>query len=354
MKNNFYLRAALSLCASGILAAACFKSMTPGEETTIRVNIERDVDFPTRTADGIDIDDFILNVTGAEGEEIYSGLFKDSPEIFKVSPGSYTVCAVSKAFSEPEYDSPVFGDTRVVVAGPGDAVSVTLNCDMQNCGMKLEADAGFRMTFPDAVIYMNSSEGCLQYNYEEVRTGYFNPGKITVTMSREGDTETLFTKVLDKRQIMNIGLSAPLGDTDGAAGITIQVDTTKEWLSEEFVYGQGADSPQAAISVHEARELQGATGVWVCGHIAGCATSTSKVEFDGPYTKNTNLVLGERTSTADRDHCMTVELKSGAIRDALNLQDNPGNKGRKVMVKGDIVSSYFGMPGIKNITEYSF
>ena len=47
-------------------------------------------------------------------------------------------------------------------------------------------------------------------------------------------------------------------------------------------------------------------------------------------------------------------MNSGRIRDALNLVENPGLLGRKVYLKGDIVESYYGIPGIQSISEYSF
>ena len=50
---------------------------------------------------------------------------------------------------------------------------------------------------------------------------------------------------------------------------------------------------------------------------------------------------------------MSVQLSSGAIRDALNLVDNPGLLGTQVWIKGDIVAAYYGIPGIQSISEYS-
>ena len=42
------------------------------------------------------------------------------------------------------------------------------------------------------------------------------------------------------------------------------------------------------------------------------------------------------------------------MRDALNLVDHPGLLGKKVYLKGDLQEAYYGIPGIKNLTEYSF
>ena len=49
---------------------------------------------------------------------------------------------------------------------------------------------------------------------------------------------------------------------------------------------------------------------------------------------------------------MSVSLPVGEIRDALNLVDNPDIHGKRVFLKGNIVSSYFGLVGIKDVTEY--
>ena len=50
---------------------------------------------------------------------------------------------------------------------------------------------------------------------------------------------------------------------------------------------------------------------------------------------------------------MSVQLAKGEVRDALNLVTNPTLLGKKVFLKGDIEAAYYGIPGIKNITEYS-
>jgi hypothetical protein len=47
-----------------------------------------------------------------------------------------------------------------------------------------------------------------------------------------------------------------------------------------------------------------------------------------------------------------VQLPAGDVREALNLADNPDLLGKKVSIRGDIVSSYYGLIGLKNCTEY--
>jgi hypothetical protein len=48
-----------------------------------------------------------------------------------------------------------------------------------------------------------------------------------------------------------------------------------------------------------------------------------------------------------------VELSLGAIRDALNIVDNPGNINRLVLIKGDL-SDYYSVAGLEEVTEYQF
>lgn len=80
--------------------------------------------------------------------------------------------------------------------------------------------------------------------------------------------------------------------------------------------------------------------------------SSSKIKFTGPFSSQTHVAIAGRSSCTDRDMCMSVQLNKGDIRDNLNIASNPSNLGRKVYVKGDIVASYYGIPGIQNITEY--
>ena len=48
------------------------------------------------------------------------------------------------------------------------------------------------------------------------------------------------------------------------------------------------------------------------------------------------------------NNCMPVQLPSGAVRTGLNLQDNPGNLGKQVLLNGNI-EKYFGATGIKTV-----
>ena len=187
--------------------------------------------------------------------------------------------------------------------------------------------------------------------YGEKRTAYFKPGKATVTVSCSGNEQELLTRSLGEGEMLTLRLSA---SADAAEGISVQTDTARRWMSESYRWGEGGadDEPSEAMDVMQAREEAGKTGVWVKGYIVGCAASSSRHEFDPPFSKSTNILLGLRSGTSDGRWCISVELKNKKIRESLNLQDNPELEGKQVYIKGDLVSSYYGLPGLKNVSEY--
>ena len=350
MKTTLQLLAILA--AFLLLPVSCQDLFRPGKTGTMLISLRGLSDTGTRSGAGLpDTGTFLLTVTGAGGDILYSGPYAQSPDILTVPAGSYTVSAVSGAFDQPAYEAPQWGDTQVVNVAAGSSIAVTLECRQLNCGLRLELDASFRQAFPGGSLTLKCTEGSLPYGYDETRTAYFLPGPVSLLLDDGGFVQTLFTRTLEERQVLSLRVSANVETKSG--GISLQVDTSRTWISDRFVYGaRTAGEPDGAYDVATAREHPDEKDVWVWGYIVGVATGTGKISFSAPFTKNTNLVLGTRTSTRDKDYCLSVELPKGALRDALNLVDNPGLPGRKVYIKGDLVSAYYGIPGLKAPKEY--
>jgi hypothetical protein len=102
------------------------------------------------------------------------------------------------------------------------------------------------------------------------------------------------------------------------------------------------------------------TGVWVKGYIVGWANlsssyviSSETATFDADATIKTNLLLGPSVDCKDVNKCIGVQLPNTDVRTSLNLQDNPGNLGKEIMLKGDILK-YSGVAGLRNTSEYKF
>ena len=104
------------------------------------------------------------------------------------------------------------------------------------------------------------------------------------------------------------------------------------------------------------KDHAGEKAVWVTGYIVGGDLSSSKngIKFEGPFESMTNIAIAARSSVTEKSSCVSVQLVKGEMRDALNLVDHPGLLGKKVYLKGDLQEAYYGIPGIKNLTEYSF
>ena len=149
-----------------------------------------------------------------------------------------------------------------------------------------------------------------------------------------------------------------------APGITVITATTAqtaaylEGVASFNLYvrsnGDGTvGNPYQTVDAIVLNDAIGTEYVWVKGTIMGIISNTStgaysKIEdLEADKIVNTNLAVG------DGKNYLPVQLPTGVVRTALNLKDNPDNQGKTVWLYGQLVK-YFGLPGIKNIKDYSF
>lgn len=345
-----------------LLLAAIFQSCNilvglPGSEGELRIAFAKGQELLTRSGLEIpDTSDFILSVKDSKGNIVYDGPYGASPEALKLKSGSYTVRVISEEFSKPAFSLPQFGDEQCVVVSAGDVVNLKLVCRQVNAGIRLKIDSGFLTKYPDGSLILKSSFGRLPYGYAEKRIAYFQPGSISLVLANGGTDEVLLTKTLLAQEILELKVKvssagSPSTESSRTDGISVSVDTSRVWLSDEYIIGGGLSSG-GVLSVAEAVDRAGEEDVWVCGYIVGGDLTSSSASFSKPFTSRTNIVLGPRSSTNEKSSCLSVQLPSGELREALNLVDNPEILGRKVCLRGDIVEAYYGIPGIKNISDY--
>ena len=303
--------------------------------------------------------DFSLMITKSDGSIIYDGFFGDCPESLSVSPGTYDIKAVSGPFTRPAFDSPQFGDEQCVVVKAGSRVSVHLTCTQLNAGVDLDISPDFLTECPDASLLLKSSAGKLLYSYSEKRTAYFPPGPVSLIMSSGGKDETLLTRDLKARDMLVLKISVAVAENQSS--ISMAIDTTRTWGYEEYVIGaaaSGSASPEAGsaeiLTVAQAIAAGDKPDSWVSGYIVGGDLTSTAASFELPLKSKTNLLIGPRSSTVDRSACVSVQLPAGDVRDALNLVDNPGLLRKKVCLRGDIVEAYYGLVGVKNVSEFFF
>ena len=347
-------------CFVLLAAVSCQMLGTPdqvSEKGELRISFNDD--NLTRVVEQMpDTSDFLLTVSGPEGEIIYDGVYGDSPESIMVDAGSYTIYVRSCDFTRPAFAAPQYGDEQCVVVPSGGVADVRLTCVQMNAGILLKVDESFLRNCPDAALFLKSSAGKLMYGYSEKRIAYFPPGTVSLMMSENGADRVLFTRELQPRTVLEVHVSAADGSGQSAQeSIRVAVDTSRIWNTESYVIGGGGssgkgDSVSDALTVSQALASVGEEGVWVNGYIVGGDLTSSSASFEAPFSSRTNIILGPRSSTSSRSSCLSVSLPAGEIRDDINLVDNPHLLGRKVCVKGDIVEAYYGMPGLKNLVDY--
>lgn len=92
----------------------------------------------------------------------------------------------------------------------------------------------------------------------------------------------------------------------------------------------------------------------VTGYIVGYINPEDYLPvFDTTGDTKTNLLIAASGEETDIKKCIPVQLPSGAIRNALNLIDNPENLKKEVKLTGSL-ETYFQTAGLKNITAYEF
>ena len=147
---------------------------------------------------------------------------------------------------------------------------------------------------------------------------------------------------------------------------TAQLQPTKITTSSGGEIGPGDDpgtetpdnlgTKEAPITVTEALAayVDGEEkDAWVTGYIVGCVEG-SKLEnalFGLPAELKSNILIAATVDCKDITKCIPVQLPTGAVRNGLNLVDNPTHLGKKVTLNGSIMK-YFLVAGIKNTKEY--
>ncbi len=127
------------------------------------------------------------------------------------------------------------------------------------------------------------------------------------------------------------------------------------------VGGGGAGSEDEPYNVaYVMNSTADETGVWVEAYVVGYITgmtwssgATFSNDLDNVTTdsyNNTNCILADTPDAAATSAAIPAGIKAGATRDVLGLRNNPAIYKKKVKVKGDI-TKYFGVRGIKNISE---
>lgn len=303
-----------------------------------------------------DTNDFILSMREEEsGKEFFRDTYRNKPEIISLPEGRYIIGVYSSEFNEPSFGTPQFGDEQVINVGRDD-IKVSFVCTQLNSGLKLSFDEKFKNHFSSSYLSVMQKGYYLDYPYNEERIAYFDEGNVSILLMTDGKSRQLLSRSLSSNEILTIHFSIDL-TSDSDADFKIAVDTGRVWISENYIYGKERDGStrSRALTTLDVPNHVGVSNLWVTGYIVGGdLSSAGAATYSPPFTSKTHIMISNRPSVTSRDKCVAVELKAGALRDALNLVDHPQLLGKLIYIKGRVEESYFGLPGVKSVSEFSF
>ncbi len=121
--------------------------------------------------------------------------------------------------------------------------------------------------------------------------------------------------------------------------------------------GKYRETPYSVAAAIKAQGSGKTGNVWVKGYIVGyiptsseTSTTINNTVFAAPTDDmKSNIVLAPSADEQIATNCMAIQLPVGAVRDALNLKDNPTMLGASVMLYGSL-EKYFGAAGLKSVS----
>ena len=139
--------------------------------------------------------------------------------------------------------------------------------------------------------------------------------------------------------------------------VTPEIKNATVVILEEGGGGQetpsGLGTYEKPLSFAEAMKADNSEKPWawvkavIVGYVSGKTYADgAKFGADGCDT-NTNIIIAGSASANNPDNCMPVQLPSGALRNGLNLKDNPSLLGKEIIIYAQL-DKYFSVPGLKS------
>ena len=116
--------------------------------------------------------------------------------------------------------------------------------------------------------------------------------------------------------------------------------------------GDGDGTEAKPYNVSAAIAAGAGTDVFIKAYIVGWIdgkTLSEGAKFNAEATVATNIIIAGAPDETDLSKCMPVQLPSGAVRSAVNLQDHADNYKKEILLVGNI-EKYFGATGVKSVS----
>lgn len=122
-------------------------------------------------------------------------------------------------------------------------------------------------------------------------------------------------------------------------------DNNNQDVEEDI--NQNSDNPDQERSVAAFINTSHGKSLWVKGYIVGaCAQNIKNAQFKN-FTYANAILLADSPSETDISKIISIQLKSGKLREIFNLKDHPENFNKKAAFYGSR-NTYLGIPGMKD------
>ena len=308
----------------------------------------------------LDSSNYRLKISTSGGVTVYDSSYVGRPDIFYVKAGTYKIRVTSREFTEPDI-YPLFGQEQSVKAVKDSTLQVEIVSRQLTGGIRFSFTHGFTSWFKGTGIYLKRDTIVAKYGYGTRHYLYFYPGEISVIYKNKDGYSTytppdkpgyadtlLFKRKLKAAELVTIALDYDLTKV-AYNGFSFRADTSRVRKDEYF--NLGGIAPYGCNSVWYAQTHIGDT-INLFGYIVGGDVSSTSFKKEKPFTSKTNIVIGAQDWQALREKTIGVELPNGEIRKNLNLVDHPEHLKKPIVIHGVVSDSYFGYPGLKNVTSY--
>jgi hypothetical protein len=177
-------------------------------------------------------------------------------------------------------------------------------------------------------------------------------------LSEKGGEKKKFQELVAAKGIKEGSTITIIGNRGSYSG-KIEVMNAYFVSIEDQGGGGGQETPsglgtyEKPLSFAEAMKADNSEKPWawvkavIVGYVSGKTYADgAKFGADGCDT-NTNIIIAGSSSANNPDNCMPVQLPSGALRNGLNLKDNPSLLGKEIIIYGQL-DKYFSVPGLKS------
>lgn len=184
-------------------------------------------------------------IISADGDTVksYEDYIKEVKNEKLILPvGTYKVAVASNQTEEPGWEKPFYAGEETVDVKAGEITSATVTCKIANTKVTIGYTDKVKEKFTNCEATVSNSSGSLLYTYDEYRSGFFVPEKLTVSLAltnNEGKKyaiKRVFSDIKPRyHYTIMFNMADPSDDKEGGSDFTVEVNDEIQVVECEIV-----------------------------------------------------------------------------------------------------------------------